>query len=510
MNKIVVYLLIIVAAIFGAFFIKKTIFKPLSVIEGTIHFDRLKPDPGDKGNLFVMYRPYQSKDNFKETGVISNLQDNVQWSWAMADKGATYELVAQLRIDGKIVKTSDTIVASAPAIDQVLTVTITWDDLPDYIVKDQSVAMGGTVRVDGYIPAGSVLSVMTKQDTETEYTSQWSSNSPKSSNGWLWEKATPKAKYQIKALLTVTDRLIGESSPMTELGLDTTDIDFSITSTEKIIEPTKAPQATAVPVQKASIRGSLIINGPLVADTSALIMWSPPGQNKWTEITRLKNLVNGSQSWEWSDVRLGIAYEMTVALQVNENNIATAQNKTVTAPSNDVSFTINTGVNIQTPSNKPTLDSCTNNNNNQWDANIVLPVNSSYGSYWLQVGTSKGGTQVYNDKMKGPTNDNYVRLSTRVNNAQSYFVRYAYSLCANCSSDANFSNFSDSQEINCGGQPAPTATPTLAPNTSRCNETCGSNGYTCVLGLQCVSTDMPGQSACRNPNCTDRSNCSCL
>ena len=526
-KKLSIFFLIIICVGLGYFIFGKAAVSA-STVSGTVHFDRLKPDPADKGSLYIMQRLYQSEAPFQETGVVATLKDDSPWIWDKAEKGKTYEIKAQLRIDGKVIKDSDSIVASIPTEDQVATMTITWDDLPDYVVKEQTVIMGGTVQINGLIPEDSILNVQTKTEDDAEYITQWTSENVTETNTWTWKSAVPKTKYEMKAVLLYANENIGESSVLKESGIKTNEIEFLINSKAKQvspIQPTVTPlqnTPTPLPNTTSTIKGYFTLNGPLEANSSVLIMWSVPGKNNWQEIKRVKNLVNGSQIWEWNGAQSGVSYEVGISLQVNEKTTATSQNKIVTAPANDVNYILNTGVNVPVPSNRPILQSCTNNVNNQWDANITIPLDDRYGNYWMQIGSTMGGGELYSSKMRPPSNDNMIRVTVKVNNNQTYYARHAYSFCSNCSSDINFSNFSDSLIVLCGASPQPTATPlppaptqvpptpTVPPNTSRCNETCGSNGYSCVLGLDCLSTDVPGQSACRNPNCTDRTNCNCL
>jgi hypothetical protein len=516
-------LLLLVLVGFLIFFAYGKLIAKTTVIAGTVNFNRLEPDKGDEGEIFILYRPFQSESDFIETGVVTQLKDEAPWSWNKAEEGKTYEIKARLQIGSEVIKDSSSLVVSAPAKNEELTLSVTWEDLPKKVVDTQKVDMGGTIKVYGYIPTDASLEVQTKTAKEPNFLNQWTSDDVKATNTWQWEKAVPNTKYQMRALLISENKVIGESATYNETGVKTDEVSFLINS-----EATN-PNSN----KKATISGNLTINGPEEQYTSALIMWSPPGANKWTEIARLKDPKNGTQTWQWTEAKAGVDYEIGIDLQVNEKSVATTTNKIVTAPAHDVDFTLNTGVNVPTPNNKPSLDSCGNNENNQWDANLVIPVNKDYGNYWWQIGTDKGAGNVYNGKVKPPTNDDFVRLTIKAQTNQTLYARYAYSFCSNCSDDANFSNFSDSLSFSCSPQPpqptakpqpttkpqptatltptkAPTATPTLPPKTSRCNEACGSNGYSCVLGLQCVSTDVPGQSACRNPNCPDKENCSCL
>jgi len=514
---ILIVVVLLAYLVYGKFVNKNT------VIAGVINFDRLEPDKGDEGELFILSRPFQSEADFTETGVVVPLKDKAPWTWSKAEEGKTYEIKARLQIDNEVIKDSKSVVVSAPAQNEELTMSITWEDLPENIVKQQKVNMGGTIKIYGYIPQNSYLQVQSKLTNSADFITCWSSEKASANNSWEWEEAVPRESYQMKAILIADNKVIGQSAIYNESGVKTDEIAFLINS--KALDPSKPENTT--------IKGNLTINGPEEEYTSALIMWSPPGENKWTEITRIKDPANGTQAWQWTGAKTGTAYEIGIDLQVNEKSVATTTNKIVTAPAHDVDFTLNTGVNVPVPNNKPNLDSCTNNINNQWDANLTVPVNNKYGNYWLQVGSGKGGSDIYNGKLKAPTNDDYVRITVKTNNNQAYYARYAYSFCANCSSDLNFSNFSDTLSFSCNQQPpqptakpqptntpqptatpkptkAPTATPTLPPNTSRCNESCGGNGYSCVLGLECASTGVPGQSACRNPNCPDRENCNCL
>lgn len=506
----------------GAFFFFQQEKNESASISGMIDFTRLKPDPGDEGEIIVMYKPYRSLDAFKESGVVTELSDGARWTWNGARAGEIYEVVAELRIRDDVVKISEPVVVTAPAESITLHLPVTWDDLPDFVVQDQTVSMSGSIQVNGYIPPGAVLNVEAKTPDMSYYEFVWTNESPRDTNPWEWQQAVPKKQYELRATLMRAGENIGTSSPIRIDGMKTDSVLFSLNSTAShdIPKPTAIVTTAPAPGKTATIRGTLTINGPELANTSALIMWSKPGENKWNEITRLKNPENGTKSWQWQGAQAGQQYEIGISLQVDEKTTATTPNQVVSAPASNINFVLNSGVSVPQPQNKPSLVSCANASNGQWDANLSIPVDTRYGNYWWQVGTSMGNGELVNAKVKPPSNDSQVRVTVRVNDRQTYYARHAYSFCTACSADINFSTFSNTLSFSCG-QPAPTPTltptsiptatpsPTVPPNTSRCNESCGSNGYTCVLGLSCVTGDVIGESACRNPNCTDRIDCIC-
>lgn len=542
-----------------------------SQISGTFNYTALKPDPEDRGEVQVKYRKYGTADPFAIATIATSLYAK-SWTWDAAVAGQPYELSADLVVDGKLVTSSESLIVTAPAYNQILNLRVTWHDLPESVVREQTTSIQGAVSINGYIPNDAQLLVQAKTDANAYQTVVTFPN-PKTQNSWNWEKTIPLKDYVMRAVLMEQNNQIGETQTMTAAGGDSA-IDFTINSTAFLPVPTPAksqqtpaapkpsvrtatPTPTPLPAQ-GTISGTVMINGPEKENTSLLMLWRNPGDKEYKVITRINNPSHNGQAWSWTGQKVGNKFDITAVLQVNQQNAASSQSQIITAPAQHVNFTLNTGVMIPTPDGKVTVTACNSLGNNQYNAVLSFPRQSNAGNYWIQVGRSAAGSDVYNSKM--PETGANPQITVQIDGNRSYYSQYAYSLCSHCSDDQNFSNFSQSTAFSCGGgtiytgyvcasnyscqqtteanppyaftnsglalcqrdchpsptptatpTPIPTATPTPTPKIAYCNQSCGSNGYTCDDGLTCMDpSGAIGSSVCRNPNCTDEESCTCL
>ncbi len=526
-----------------------------ATIDGNITYTALKPDPGDLGEVQVKYRKYQSGDAYKVV-YTSGLADNAKWVWNNAISGQPYELIADLTVDGKLVTTSEPLIVTAPATNQELDLRVTWHNLPESVVREQKTYIKGAIMVNGYIPSDSVLAVQAKSATDTSFKTVANITSVESENAWVWNDTIPLKDYVLRAVLTQGNNQLAIGETVIASGGDS-DINFELNSSAvspiSPTTPTATPRATAT-----SISGTVYINGPENNNSSLLMLWRLPGEKDYKVITRINNPVHNGQYWAWNNLTIGKQYEITAVLQVNEKNSASTQSQIQAVPSKNVNFTLNTGVFIPTPTGRFSVTACNGIGNNQYNAILTFPRESTAGNYWFQVGRSAGWSDVYNSKTQATSNN--PQITVQIDGGRSYYAQYAYSLCANCSEDANFSNFSQSSAFSCGGGPAytgyvcnqssyscqlttdnnppypfndsglaqcqkdcrapsvtptftpiptPTLTPTPTPKISQCNESCGGSGYTCDYGLTCITSGLIGSGTCRNYQCPDDPTCSC-
>jgi hypothetical protein len=522
-----------------------------AMISGTINYTALKPDPGDRGQVTIQERKYGSKDQFK-TIYQSALQDNAPWTFNTAVGGQPYEMIALLNVDGKLVTTSEPLIVTGPAKNQQLNLHVTWHDLPTTVVQEQTTYIKGTAVINGYIPQGSVLTIQANAQPVATITN------PQSTNNWEWTKTTPLKDYLLQAVLRQGTTQIGQSEIITAAGGDS-ELALTINSTA---QPSSTPtnsqtSKTNTPTPQmtnTSISGTIYVNGPENNNTSVLLLWRYPGEKDYKVITRIQNPSHNGQSWVWTSVQVGRQYDITAVLQVNNHNTASAQGQIVTAPAKNINFTLNTGVFIPTPNANVTVNACNSIGNNQYNATISYPQQSNAGNYWFQVGNGTGGSNIYNTKIAA--NNANPQVTFQIYSNTTYYAQYAYSLCTNCTEDQNFSNFSNSSPFSCGGspvytgyycnsanntcqattnpnppyaynntgltlcqqqcQPTPTPTPTTVPPTATptpriayCNQSCASNGFVCNGSLTCFDQGVPGSGVCRNPSCTDQTDCTC-
>lgn len=531
----------------------------VATIEGVINYTALKPDPGDRGEVQIKYRKYKSNKEYA-LAYTSALAENSPWIFNDVVSKQTYEIVADLQIDGNLVTSSEPLIVTAPAKNQQLNLRVTWHNLPESVVREQTASIKGIVLINGYIPSGSTLLIQAKSSTDNAFQTVVTTANVNSKNEWKWDKTVPLKDYMLKAVLMQGSNTLATSEAVIAAGGDS-EIVFTLNSTALLppaASPSVSPSANnPSPSQSAigRITGTVFVNGPEEANTSLLMLWRLPGEKDYKVINRIDNPSHNGQPWNWNNLSIGKQYEITAVLQVNNNNTASTQSQIVTVPAQSINFTLNTGVFIPTPGGSLTVNACNSLGNNQYNAVISFPRQAAAGNYWIQVGRGAAGSDVYNSKLQ--SNNNNPQITVQIDGNRSYYGQYAYSLCMNCSEDANFSNFSQSTPFSCGGGtvytgyncnrssfacqqttdnnppyafnnaglnqcqqdcrptptptniPTPTSIPTPTPKIAYCNETCGSNGYECDGNLICVSGGGLGSSVCRNSECTLETDCNC-
>ena len=453
--------IIILSFMTGFLFINKT---NAATISGIINFTALKPEPTDKGTINIKYRKYGSSDVFQPVNTTPKLAEGASWSWNGAISGQPYEMVADLVVDNKVVTASEPIIVTAPASKQTLDLHVTWHNLPSSVTSEQLTHIQGTVNIQGYIPPGSVLTILAKSSGQSNYQTVYTTNNPGSSNSWKWDGVKPLQDFTLKAVLTSNKFDIGTSPEVTAAGGDG-EINLLIKSGANftpadVPTPTPAPasiQATSAPTPTpqpttGTISGVVTTNGPIANNSSLLMLWRKPGDANYQVITRINN-PSSQQSWQWNSPIIGEDYEITVALQVNNNNTASALSQIVVAPAQNINFTLNSGVTINTPGAMPTISACSQLNNNQYNLTIQWPIVQQAGSYWLQLGQNPGASNILSSVVPAGNNSSNQLTTSLISASTNYYAQYAYSYCNNCSSPSNFSNFSSASRMFCGTDP---------------------------------------------------------
>ncbi len=512
---------VVILILVGLFFFKNGPTSPEPVaangpVSGTVTFTALKPDPedADKGTVVIKYKNYNSKDDYQSTGITLPVENNAKWTWDDAVAGESYEFISVLMIGSKEIKESEPVTATAPAENVTLALHVDWDDLPSDLIDKATTNVTGTAIINGFIPSGSILTISAKEATAQNFVTTQTFNSPAATQSWVWKNAVKGTDYNVKADLTLNGTLIGTTGSLNAIAGDNA---VTMILTSRATPP--APSTT-------TISGNVYINGPINNNSTLIITAQQSGTGSTTQIAQVNNPTN-SQNWQWNGAQTGQSYQIIATLQVNGNNSAQARSTTVTAPASNVNFTINTGVSIPTPTAQPSLVSCNQVSSNTFNATLQWPNQSNAGNYWFQVGTNPGQSDTINQKVSA-NNSQGQRTSFDVQGSKNYYAQWAYSLCVNCSSDSNFSNFSTPpMRFYCGGNPNPTPTPTQAPSPSptplpsptpvpspkisQCGQSCGSNGYSCAQGLSCTNVPggMPGSQTCQNQSCPGEPDCIC-
>lgn len=451
------------------------------------------------------------------TPVLSGLPavDGTGWKWTNATRGTTYSVKAQLMQGGKAYGDSQVTNLVAPSRREVLVINSTYKNQNG---KTQYGPISGTIDLNGAVGAQSNVTLYQKKVTDENYTQVTDQIQAVDGAAWKWGGAVEGEEYNMMATLFVNGQASGTSRVIT----------VTSPASNEVITINSTYQA---PPEQVSISGNVVINGPIPGNSTVTIYAKGPSDK--SPVAVISGLAaNETTSWNWTKAIQGYTYTMSASVMQNGNDQGDSQTITVTAPASNELMVVNLGKaggpTVQPP-NSPTAQ-CVSQTNGQWTVNVNYQSVNGANNYWIQVGSNYKGSDVLNTYVQwSGTGTQSYSLNT-INNGRTYYAQYAASTCSTCTSSSQFSPFSNVLTFSCSNAPTPTpttqptvqptytptptlvpptATPTLPPNTSSCNQTCGSNGYSCAVGLECVTGSLPGSQVCRNPNCTDQSNCNC-
>ena len=448
--------------------------------------------------------------------------DQVSWSWSEAVSNQSYDIKAILYVDNKNKGESDVLTTVAPAVEETLRINSTYTSGKVDVIT----AITGAIDLNGPVTKQSTISIFVKTKEDKDYSLVMSGISAVDKISWGWSGGKAGKIYQIKAILYNGNANIGESNIITVTAPANNEI-LRINST--YTAPVQ-PQPT-----KVSIWGEVRINGQIPTGSKVAIYRKLTTDTQYTKIADNLGAADGVQ-WGWNEAVNGMHYIIKATLTNNNIVIGQSAEVNIVAPANDEILSIDVGSKPTKPANGMTVQ-CNSLSNNVWVGTLNYQSVGNAQMYWIQVGTQNGGNDVINTK--APTN-NQSNQNFTVNNLANnttYFAQYAYANCSNCTDAASYSYFSNVLQFNC--QPGPTATPqpqptytpyptytpvptntpvpptntpvppSPTPKIARCNESCGSSGYECVDGLNCVSFGAIGSDVCRNPSCQDQTDCTC-
>jgi hypothetical protein len=428
-----------------------------ATISGTIQYNGVLPqDP--QTAVIVLNARRSGSAQFTRTSVRLPVANVSSWAWNQAKNNVTYELQAQLIVNGKEAAVSDMITATAPAEDEVLTFNVTKEAIsmvapsPIAVVNTASAAtapsatavpapalatLSGKVNFVGYAPAGATLIMQVRRADSNNFMT-FSTLAAKDDVTWSWAGAEAGVLYTVKAGLIVNGQMVAESP----------DAAMAAPAVNQFVQIVSSVKPPAVVVTKpAAISGKIDLNGVIQNNSSVLVLVRKLGETNYTPVQRLSATDN--KTWVFPTAVPGQWYELTAAYQVNENNVAVGNVVAVTAPANEQVIRINTGASIPAPSSSPSLLNCgTRQSDNKWPAVIQVPVVAQANEYWVQVGSQPGGSDVYNAKTNN-SGSQALQITAPLVDNQSYYVRYAYAYCSDCGKETNYSGFSSSLNAKC-------------------------------------------------------------
>lgn len=414
---------------------------PTTTISGQVEFTSLKPDPGDAGNVKLFYRKSGTTDQYLDSGLNIALTNNQTWSWDQAVVGETYDLKVALVIFGEEIKNSTTKTVSAPARNIKFDLAIKWSDLPPTVVASSDIPISGKIKINGLIPENAVVKVYQNAPNSQDLGSEvFSINTPTSTTDWSWQDAIPLTKYSLTAVLLNSSSVeVGRSSQL-----------IIAESADSSVNMTINSQATPPSPAKVTVSGTTNINGPIQPNSTLLITAKRSTDPAFVIVAEFKNITSDSQEWSWTEADSGQGYELAAGLQVNGSYTAITPAKFITAPATSLAFTINSNFKLPKPTGVAKVQSCVDSKTIGFsEMTVLLPKITGAGKYWLQIGTTSGDSNTYDNKITSNGTDDLTVVVYKIKNNTTYYGKYTYTQSANSDDDSNFAEFSEVAELSC-------------------------------------------------------------
>jgi len=225
----------------------------------------------------------------------------------------------------------------------------------------------------------------------------------------------------------------------------------AVTSPTPTVTPT--PTATssgtiiASNTTQASISGTIQFTGQALLNTRIVIFQRVTGTQNYQVAVDNLSPVDGT-TWTWSNGSKAVTYDMFAVLKQKQSNgtemdLAYSGVFDATAPVSTVKLSITSPSSLTAPAPNISV-SCNNLNGStlNWAANILFQTISGAQSYWYEIGTTDGGTDLAN-QTQNATNTVTQILSQPLKNGITYYARYAYAAVSHLNSGSNqFSPFS--------------------------------------------------------------------
>lgn len=443
--------LLLLAVIGFLVFGKNQITAQPSAILGEVDFNGVSPsDASDPalGKIVIKYRPHNTDQDYVEADVDVPFKDQAQWVWEGGKAGQSYDIVGEVYYKDMLIKRSQRAVATAPATDVILIFNVTTEDIPDSLrpgdgsgnvtgtpaptPTPERVTISGVYTIHGFVPAGSTIRVYGRV-TGTEKFEEVFRDVP-AVNGTViaYDNAIAGQTYDVQAeLYTSNGTFIGESPYIT--------VTAPAQNESVVIQSTAQP-----PSQKATVAGTIQIHGSVKQGSTVLLLQRKSGQSEYSAIARYP--ANRSIDFKWTEAVAGTVYDITAALQVNEQNSATANVVTATAPAGNLTLNIDTNFNLPAPNQTPSVSCGDRDATNHFNARVSVPAMENGKRYYMEIGTSAGSNNVFRGVL-----DNSMATTIYIQADSPHFARYAYTACSDCdySDTSNWSGWSPTLGFKC-------------------------------------------------------------
>lgn len=502
------YIFGIILLVVGFFLYKNTLgSSSQKEISGVID---LNGTPPNQSTISIAVRPVGASQFDIVAGGIQAI-DGAKWRWTGAKAGTAYEIQAYLESDSGInLAQSSVLSVTAPASDELLRINVSGN-------PNEKGTISGTFNINGSIPSKSSISIVQRKQGEQQvFTPVVNDVVIKDGGAWTWGDAQQGVVYEIKGYVMVNNTKYAESANI----IAATAPASNEILTFNLVNPT----GTVVTPTKATISGAINLNGSYPQGSNIAIGERVRGQSNFNIV--VSNLaLNDGVSWSWNNAQTGVIYDIQAYIQSGGNNIASSEIVNVAAPASNEILHFNASSNLPVPPNNPGIRCLGKGGNGNWNINVSYHSVNGANLYWIKIGDSSQDNRFVDSRI--PPNNQQLPTTYNFNTDYlfaenvTYYAKYAFSNCSSCGESYNFSPFTPTTQFSCGvptntpapthtPKPKPTDTPVPTPKIAQCNQTCGSNGYQCASGLECIShPGVIGSDVCRNPSCPDDKECDC-
>jgi hypothetical protein len=385
--------------------------------------------------------------------IIANISasDGAAWQWNSAKSGQNYNLKLQLLdSNNQPITTTNPQVVTAPASSVALRLNYTppestapvsatptsVDPIPAFIT--------GNIDLNGYIPEGSTITLQQQLVGATNYQTFGTPFSAADKEEWVWKEAVTNQQYNIQAVLVSNTGLQIGKAQLLNVSAPAANETIIINSTATPPTTTNTPSPSS-----STIFGTINLNGVVPSGASIVILAATPGTSNYQTVVSGISPTNGA-TWSWTTAQTGVAYQMVAVLKNSSlADISVSSAQTITSPAANESFMLNSNASLPAPANLPSITCNTKTSaTNSWSATINYPAIPGAQTYWLQLGTTSGASDMIN-VTQGSSTSVYVTTNATLNDSVSYYAQYAYSMSPGVAMGSNFSAMSPSQVVHC-------------------------------------------------------------
>ncbi len=336
----------------------------------------------------------------------------------------------------------------------------------------------GSITISGAIPAGSTINVEARVAGTQQFSTVLQNLHAKSNQTFSYTKATSGTNYDMKVtLLDPVSKVIG-TSQILSVSAPSLNTQFRVNSAVPSVTLTPTPEPTVSTAQPNSAPSSIqpattAITTPTATRTTTPSPTTLSGNISFhgaspinSRIVILQKLANASSyqvavdnllpidgtMWQWDNATGGNSYSVIAVLKQknsdgSDTDIVSSAPATVTAPAAFIILTVNSYYTLTKPTAVPTVSCTTYNsgpNQNTWNVTVTFPTFTNAQSYWLEIGTTDGGSDVVN------INGSERTVSPVFKNNTTYYGRYAYAAVSGVDTGSGqYSAFSDTTRLIC-------------------------------------------------------------